>query len=137
MEISIYQQYYIFELFETKHETIYIWNFKLFWHRWMWFLKLNIIIIKNYSHHIDEIAADVSNSFVASKTKTKISPSNGALQKQLSLYTWGTRWCNLCQTEKLLIAKAEPKTLLNKRSENIAMWRHRTYVHSETFTLIV
>ena len=50
-------------------------------------LKLNIIIIKSYSHYIDEIAAGVSNSFVASKTKTKISPSNGALQKQLSLYT--------------------------------------------------
>ena len=49
-------------------------------------LKLNIII-KSYSHYIDEIAAGVSNSFVASKTKTKISPSNGALQKQLSLYT--------------------------------------------------
>ena len=26
-------------------------------------LKLGIIIIKCYSHHIDEIAADLSNSF--------------------------------------------------------------------------
>ena len=49
-------------------------------------LKVGIIIIKSYSHRIAEIAADLSKSFGTLKTKTKISPSNGALQKQLALY---------------------------------------------------
>ena len=34
--ISIYQQYDIFELFETKYENMYIRNCKLFWYRWGW-----------------------------------------------------------------------------------------------------
>ena len=49
-------------------------------------LKPRIIIIKSYSHRIDDIAADLSNSFRTYKTKIKISPSNKALQKQLALY---------------------------------------------------
>ena len=49
-------------------------------------LKPGIIIIKSYSHRIDDIAADLSNSFRTYKTKIKISPSNKALQKQLALY---------------------------------------------------
>ena len=31
---------------------------------------------------------------------------------------------NLCLTEKLLIAKADPRTLLNKRSEIVSKCRH-------------
>ena len=54
-----------------------------------------------------------------------MSPPDGALQKQLVFYTQGTRWCDLYLTEKLLIAKADPKTLLNKRSEIIGMRCHR------------
>ena len=34
--ISIYQQYDISELFETKYENIYIRNFKLIWCKWRW-----------------------------------------------------------------------------------------------------
>ena len=32
--------------------------------------------------------------------------------------------CELCLTEKLIIAKADPKTLLNKTSEIISKCRH-------------
>ena len=39
-------------------------------------------------------------------------------------YTCGSKRCDLCLTEKLLIAKADPKTLLNKRSEIISKCRH-------------
>ena len=40
-------------------------------------------------------------------------------------YTRGSKRCNLCLTEKLLIAKADPRTLLNKRSEIVSKCRHR------------
>ena len=36
----------------------------------------------------------------------------------------GTRRCNLCTTEKLLIAQSDPLTTLNKRSEIISKCRH-------------
>ena len=35
-------------------------------------------------------------------------------------YLSGTRWCNVCLTEKLLIAKSEPKTLWKKQLK--AIW---------------
>ena len=40
-------------------------------------------------------------------------------------YTCGSKRCDLCLTEKLLIAQADPKTLLNKRSEIVSKCRHR------------
>ena len=36
LTISLYQQYDIFKLFETKCKNIYIWNCKLFWYKWRW-----------------------------------------------------------------------------------------------------
>ena len=37
----------------------------------------------------------------------------------------GTSRCDLCLTEKLKIAQADPRTLINKRSEIISKCRHR------------
>ena len=42
-----------------------------------------------------------------------------------SLYICDSKRCDLCLTEKLLIAKADPRTLLNKRSEIVSKCRHR------------
>ena len=42
-----------------------------------------------------------------------------------SPYRCGTRRCDLCLTEKALIVRAEPKGLLNKRTELISKCRHR------------
>ena len=42
-----------------------------------------------------------------------------------SPYACGTRKCDLCITEKLHIAKAEPGSILNMRSELVAKCRHR------------
>ena len=42
-----------------------------------------------------------------------------------SPYICGSKHCDLCLTEKLLIAKADPRTLLNKRSEIVSKCRHR------------
>ena len=40
-------------------------------------------------------------------------------------YRCGTRKCDLCLSEKLVIATADPSTMLNKRSELISKCRHR------------
>ena len=40
-------------------------------------------------------------------------------------YNCGSKRCDLCLTEKLLIASHDPKTLLNKRSEIVSKCRHQ------------
>ena len=42
-----------------------------------------------------------------------------------SRYKYGTRRCDLCLTEKMIIALADPKVLLNKRTELITKCCHR------------
>ena len=42
-----------------------------------------------------------------------------------SPYICGSKRCDLCLTKKLLIAKAHPRTLLNKRSAIVSKCRHR------------
>ena len=39
-------------------------------------------------------------------------------------YRCGTRHCDLCLTEKLVIAQADPETMLNKKSELVSKCRH-------------
>ena len=41
-------------------------------------------------------------------------------------YRCGTRRCDLCLTEKIIISLADPKVLLNKRTELISKCRHRS-----------
>ena len=40
-------------------------------------------------------------------------------------YVCGSRKCDLCICEKLLIARADPNVLLNKRDELVSKYRHR------------
>ena len=40
-------------------------------------------------------------------------------------YKYGTRRCDLCLTEKYVIARADQEHLLNKRTEIISKYRHR------------
>ena len=40
-------------------------------------------------------------------------------------YKCGSRKCDLCLTEKMVIATADPTTMLNKRSELVSTCRHR------------
>ena len=40
-------------------------------------------------------------------------------------YHQGARWCNLCLAEKLFILRADPTTMLNKRSELNGKCRHK------------
>ena len=36
----------------------------------------------------------------------------------------GPRKCDLCLTEKMIIARSDPKKLLNKQSELVSKYRH-------------
>ena len=38
----------------------------------------------------------------------------------------GTRSCDLCLPEKMIVALADPKVLLNKRTELISKCRHKS-----------
>ena len=48
------------------------------------------------------------------------------IAKRSTPYRCGTRRCDLCLSEKLLIASANPSKLLNKRSELISACRHKS-----------
>ena len=57
--------------------------------------------------------------------KVKILPSNEVLLQKPPLIYGGSKCCDLCLTEKLLITKADPRTVLNKRSETVSKCCHR------------
>ena len=46
--------------------------------------------------------------------------------QRASPYRCGTRRCDICLTEKMVIAMANPSSTLNKRAEIISTCRHRT-----------
>ena len=47
------------------------------------------------------------------------------IHKRALAYKCGSKRCDLCLTEKLAIAQADPTTSLNKRSELVSSCRHR------------
>ena len=47
------------------------------------------------------------------------------IAKRAAPYKCGARRCDLCLTEKMVIALADPTTMLNKRSELVSTCRHR------------
>lgn len=56
------------------------------------------------------------------KTKFQISWS---IEKRAAPYKCGTRRCDLCLSEKVAIVRANPNSILNKRTEFISKCRHR------------
>ena len=48
-----------------------------------------------------------------------------SIKAYASPYKCGTRKCDLCLTEKMIIARSDLKKLLNKRTELVSKWRHR------------
>ena len=56
------------------------------------------------------------------------------IARRAAPYKCGTRKCDLCITEKLEIALANPENLLNRRSEIVSTCRHRTK-HTAAFFL--
>ena len=49
-----------------------------------------------------------------------------SIKSYASQYKCGTRRCDLCLTEKIIIALADPKVLLNRRTELISKFPHRS-----------
>ena len=47
------------------------------------------------------------------------------IHKRAAPYKCGSKRCDLCLTEKMVIATADPTTSLNKRSELVSFCRHR------------
>ena len=48
-----------------------------------------------------------------------------SIKAYASLYKCGARKCDLCLAEKMIIARSDPKKLLNKRTELVSKCRHR------------
>ena len=83
-------------------------------------LKLSIIIIKSHSHPV-LIKSNTTMKYNWSlKDKGKNFIMKWSIAETARSYTCGTKWCDLCVTEKLLSAKANPKKLLKKQSEAIS-----------------
>ena len=47
------------------------------------------------------------------------------VEERATPYKCGTRRCDVCLTEKMVIATANPRSMLNKRSEIVSTCRHR------------
>ena len=71
------------------------------------------------------------NNRELSKYLRKLKEENADYNLQWSIkayaspYKCGTRKCDLCLTEKMIIARSDLKKLLNKRTELVSKWRHR------------
>ena len=60
------------------------------------------------------------------ETQAKNTPFkiNWSIAASAAPYTSVSKKCDLCLTEKLLIATSDPKTILNKRDEIMSKCRH-------------
>ena len=77
--------------------------------------------------HRDYPASTVLSNYIWTLKDEKIDYSISWSIKSLAFpYKCGTRRCDLCLSEKMMIARADPKTTLNKRSELVQKCRHRT-----------
>ena len=56
---------------------------------------------------------------------------------KVALYICGSKRCDLCLTEKLLIAKADLRALLNKRSEIVSKCHHCSKLTSKYFRELI
>ena len=54
-----------------------------------------------------------------------------SIKSYASRYKYGTRRCDLCLKEKMIIALADPKVLLNKRTELTSKCRHSNKIYFE------
>ena len=59
------------------------------------------------------------------------------IERQAHKYRCGTRICDLCLTEKLVIALADKSTMVNKRSEIISACPHRTKYRYNKVTKVI
>ena len=88
--------------------------------------NLDTIIIRNLSEtsHIND--RELSKYLWTLKANGTDYHLKWSIKSYASQYKCGTRRCDLCLTEKMIIALADPKVLLNKRTELISKFWHRS-----------
>ena len=80
---------------------------------------------KSFRNRVYEMDTELSKHIWMLKDKEEEFTLKWSIAAKASPYKKSSKRCDLCISEKLLIAKADPKTLLNKRSEIISKCRHR------------
>ena len=79
---------------------------------------------KSFKYRSYEKDTELSKYIWSLKDKEKPYDIAWSIAATASQYKCGTRKCDLCITEKYIIAMAEPETLLNSKSELISKCRH-------------
>ena len=79
---------------------------------------------KSFKSERYEKESELSKHIWELKRKEKQYNIKWSIAATASPYRGGSRRCDLCCTEKLLIVKADTETLLNSRSEIISKCRH-------------
>ena len=80
---------------------------------------------KSFRHRKHENETEFSKYLWSLKYQKIDFDLSWSIAARASSYKCGTRRCDLCLTEKSIIVRAEPKGLLNKRTELISKCRHR------------
>ena len=80
----------------------------------------------SFRHATKRHATELSKHMWALQDKGLTGEIVWEIAKRSTPYKCGTRRCDLCLSEKLLIATAHPSNFLNKRSELILSCRHKS-----------
>ena len=80
---------------------------------------------KSFRHQKHHNETELSKLIWRLKDENKDYTLSWSITKRSSPYRLGSKRCDLCLTEKVAIIRANPKGLLNKRTELISKCRHR------------
>ena len=78
-------------------------------------------------------ATELPKAFWQAKDTGKNPSIEWSIATRTTPYHPGARWCNLCLAEKLSILRADPTTMLNKRSELNGKCRHKNKFKLKNF----
>ena len=79
-------------------------------------------------------ATELSKAFWQAKDAGKNPFIEWSIAARTTPYYPGARWCNLCLAEKLFILRADPTTMMNKRSELNGKCRHKNKSKLKNFS---
>ena len=80
---------------------------------------------KSFNNRKYEKDSELSKYIWELKDSKKTYEIEWSIAATASPYACGSRRCDLCNTEKLMISMAEPQTLLNKRCKILSKCRHK------------
>ena len=81
-------------------------------------------------------ATELSKAFWQAEDAGKNPVIEWSIAARTTPYNPGARWCNLCLAKKLFILRADPTTMLNKRSELNEKCRHKNKFKLKLFVII-